>query len=265
MFFRQSQVSLKSILLEFGGYIIILILGVTLLPICNFFYLTESEALVIEPRYMNDFPIAYFIPYAFSLIFFAFFSSKKNILVAVNLILFVLSILLFLYIELSFGFWSQSPIHPELSYGYWLSNLALFAFLIRSVMLQPHLNKMELNSKISNIFISVLILSIVIPIFFAFRPSEKPKLDKEQNGERWYVEDASNRRIYVEYWDYISYNTKVEKYFSSDTSTHVKGPIDSVKITYFDKELKKKVSFTTKSNKGTLDIEKLLKTKVKNF
>lgn len=247
----------KNTLIEFLIYSILFTLSLSIFPICNFYYLGDNDTMLTKPQYFFDFGISYVFPLFLSMVILAFLSLKKALVITINIIVIILTLLTFLFIQLGFAWWGASPFHPDLQAGYWLSQLFILIIIIRTFTLIKSFPEFNFNRKATMMF---SVLSISIPVLFIgylFIAYNNANNEPIMRSEWEHVE--RNKLIKNESWDYFeAYGAYISKYYSSDTLRKEKFKLDSVQFTYFDDNSNIVKRFTRKASNGVLDIEEIL-------
>jgi hypothetical protein len=247
----------RNILLEFLIYSVLFGLSIGVFPICNFYYLGDNDEMLTEPQYLNDIAILYALPLFFILVMIGFLSLKRAVIIVLNTVVIVLTLLLFLFIQLSFAWWGASPFHPDLQAGYLLSHIFLFVLIIRTFILLGSLSQVKLSKTVQVI---AFVLAVSIPVLFItyITIGYNEAMNQPIMRSQW-IGVERGRLVNTESWDYTEdCDAYVSKYYSKDTLKTEEYRLDSVGFTFFDDESNIQQRFTRKAKNGKLDIEKIL-------
>lgn len=253
----QARNKRKAALIEISAYTVLFVISL-LFPICTFYYLGKDDSMITKPQYIQDFGIAYLFPLFYAMVLCAFFSSRKGMVITINILVLVFAALLFLVVQLSFAWWGVSPFHPDLGTGYWLSHLVILLLIVRTFTWSGRLHEMRFSKSVRT---TALVLSVLIPAGLVAFLAGAYYINKNTPVMRseWTREERG-RLVREESWDYTeAYGAYADKYLSKSKEKKAgeKFQLDSVRFTYFE-NLRIVKEFTRKAEHGKLDIEAVL-------
>lgn len=247
----------KKLILEVSIFALLLAISL-IFPICNFYYEGETD-LIIKPQYLWDFELAYVFPVNFVLIALGVLSLKKIALQVMNILVILISLFTYFIMIMGFAWWGASPFHPSFEYGFFLSQLVLLAFLVRSYFWIKHFDQLRVMNKSAKVFVA---LAIAVPLILVALIVSAIYIDSQQPIMRseWYPKPENGRKQRVVYWDYPAYNAYVSAYMSRDEKADENTPyqLDSAHFRYFNDQSDEIKSFTKKAKNHTLDFEQIL-------
>lgn len=247
----------KSTLKELAVYSILFVVSLSLFPIYNEYYMDENEGMLTKPQYFFDFGISYIFPLNFAMVLIGFLSLKRALVITINILVIILTLLTFLFIQMGFAWWGASPFHPDFQAGYWLSQLLTFVLIFRTFKLVKHIPELNLTRMTTLIF---KVLAISIPLsFIGYLVLTFNKLKNKPIMRSEWERIERSRLVKSESWDYTeAYDAYADKYYSRDTLKKEKYQLDSVRFTFFNDKIDIVKEFTRNAKNGVLDVEEIL-------
>ncbi len=152
---------LKNASIELLVYTILFAACMLFMPWAYFYYEGEGEEFMItEPQRFYDSILIVLFPVVFAALLCAFYSGSKALLITLVSLIGLFLMIAFLFIMVGFGWWGVSPFHPDLAYGFGVSQLIFFVVIVRVLIMREKLDMNSINSKVRLI---CAILAIAIP------------------------------------------------------------------------------------------------------